>query len=414
MTNDPYSNAVKQLELVAEILELDKEIVEKLSVPDKVWETKLKVKMDDGSEREFQAYRSQHNNSKGPYKGGIRFHQDVSESEVKALSMWMSWKCSVAGIPYGGGKGGVIVNPKELSESELERLSRAYGKWMSGFVGSWIDVPAPDVNTNGQIMAYMLDEYEKVVGHHEPGVITGKPVELGGSLGREEATGLGAFYILEQLVSKKKLDKTSTSIAVQGFGNAAYWFSYFADEAGYRVVAVSDSKGGIYNPEGLDPKKVLAHKKKTGSVTKYERSSEISNQDLLELEVEILAPAALENQITEENAGKIKAKYVLEIANGPVTPEADEILYEAGIISLPDVLVNAGGVTVSYFEWVQNNMGYYWEKEEVFSKLKKIMDKAFLEVWEKMEELSINPRMAAYTLSVSRVVRALRLRSPNN
>ncbi len=414
MINDPYSNAVKQLEEVAEILKLDKEVVSQLSKPKKFHQTKLEVKMDDGSSSEFQAYRSQHNDSVGPYKGGIRFHQDVTESEVKALSMWMSWKCSVVGIPYGGGKGGVIVNPKELSESELERLSRAYGKWMSGFVGSWIDVPAPDVNTNGQIMAWMLDEYEKAVGHHEPGVITGKPIELGGSLGREEATGLGAYYTLERLATEKKLDKASTSIAVQGFGNAAYWFSHFAYEAGYKIVALSDSRGGIHDPSGVDPAKVLEHKKKSGSVVGYEGSTEISNEDLLELEVEILAPAALENQITEENAGKIKAKYILEIANGPVTPEADEILYEAGIISLPDVLVNAGGVTVSYFEWVQNNMGYYWEKEEVFSKLKVIMDKAFLEVWEKMEELSINPRMAAYALSVSRVVKALKTRSSGN
>jgi glutamate dehydrogenase/leucine dehydrogenase len=279
--------------------------------------------------------------------------------------------------------------------------------------GAWKDVPAPDVNTDGQIMAWMLDEYEKLTGKHEPGLITGKPLELGGSLGRTEATGLGAFYVLEQLARVKKLNKRRTTIAVQGFGNAAYYFSIFAHKAGYKIVALSDSKGGIYKATGLDPVKVMTHKEKKGSVVGFPGSTTITNEALLELKVDILAPAALENQITNKNAKNIKAKYILEIANGPVTPEADAVLHKRGIISLPDVLVNAGGVTVSYFEWVQNNMGYYWEKNEVFTKLKALMDKAFGEMWETYTKKKVTPRMAAYILALDRVVRAMQTRNSN-
>ncbi len=349
--------------------------------------------MDNGKTKIFKAFRSQFNNAKGPYKGGIRFHYNVSESEVKALSAWMTWKCSVLGIPYGGSKGGIIVDPKILSMGELERLSRAYMRAFYKHFGSWIDVPAPDVNTTGQIMAWMLDEYQTLVGHLEPGMITGKPLELGGSQGRTEATGLGGFYVLESLMSaigrsssgRKKFNKKATTVAVQGIGNVGYWFIEFAKKAGYKIVASSNSKGGEY------------------------KGKKITNEQLLELPVDILVPAALENQITAKNAGKINAKYIIEMANGPVTPEADEILHNKGIISLPDVLCNAGGVTVSYFEWVQNNMGYYWEKEEVFSKLKKIMDKAFGEVWEIYQTKKVTPRMAAYILAVDRVVKAMKL-----
>jgi len=390
--NNPYQNAVKQLETVAKYINLQGRTLEELKCPKRVIKADLRVKMDDGKIKTFKAFRLQHNDAVGPYKGGIRFHPNVSEDEVKALSMWMTWKCSVVGIPYGGAKGGVICDPKNMSEAELERLSRAYIQAIAKYIGPFKDVPAPDVNTTPQIMAWMVDEYEKIAGKHEPGVITGKPVEVGGSLGRTEATGLGGFYVLEQLRKVRNLPQNIT-IAVQGVGNVGYWFIEFAKKAGYRVVAWSNSKGGEY------------------------KGKKITNEQLLELPVDILVPAALENQITKDNAGKIKAKYIIEMANGPVTPEADEILHRRGIISIPDVLANAGGVTVSYFEWCQNNMGYYWGKDEVFSKLKVIMDKAFGEVWKiyanakrKTKNEKLTPRMAAYILAVGRVVKAMKMR----
>ncbi len=416
MIKDPYQNAVAQLEAVAEVLGLDEEIKERLSVPDKVHMTELEIEMDDGSKKKFQAFRSQHNNAKGPYKGGIRFHQNVSEAEVKALSMWMTWKCSVVGIPYGGGKGGIIVNPKELSRTELERLSRAYAKWAEGFVGPWRDVPAPDVNTNSQIMAWMIDELLEI--KREKGedklvnwraTFTGKPVEIGGSLGRTEATGMGGFYTLLNLTQYKGWNKNEVKLAVQGIGNVGYWFAKLAQDEGYQVVALSDSKGGIYNPEGLDVDAVLQHKQETGSVVGFANSQEVSNEELLELPVTVVVPAALENVITHENADRIKAEAIIEMANGPVTPEADKILAERGVVSIPDVLANAGGVTVSYFEWVQNLQGYYWSKEDVFAKLKKIMDRAWQEMvdMKELKELA-NMRMAAYAVSVDRVVKAMK------
>ncbi|MDZ7586135.1 MAG: Glu/Leu/Phe/Val dehydrogenase [Patescibacteria group bacterium] len=394
MKNNPFKNAQKQLETVAKYIDLQGRILEELKCPKRVIKADLKVKMDNGKYKTFKAFRSQHNDAVGPYKGGIRFHPKVSEDEVKALSMWMTWKCSVVGIPYGGGKGGVICEPKKMSEAELQRLSRAYIKAIAKYIGPWKDVPAPDVNTTPQIMAWMVDEYEKIVGQHCPGVITGKPLEMGGSLGRTEATGLGGFYMLESLVSaigrsssgRKKLNKKNTTIAVQGVGNVGSWFIEFAKKAGYQIVAWSNSKGGEY------------------------QNKKITNEELLELPVDVLVPAALENVITSDNAEKIKSKYIIEMANGPVTPEADEILDRRGIISIPDVLANAGGVTVSYFEWVQNNMGYYWSKEEVFAKLKVIMDKAFGEVWSIYRAKKVNLRMAAYILAVDRVVKAMKLR----
>jgi len=393
MKNDPFLNAQKQIDNVAKFIEIDKRTLAKIKQPDRVLKADLKVKMDNGKTRIFKAFRSQHNNSRGPYKGGIRYHANVSESEVKALSTWMTWKCATVGIPYGGSKGGIIVDPKTLSQTELEKLSRAYMRAFHKHFGAFKDVPAPDVNTSGVEMSWMLDEYEKLVGHQEPGMITGKPLELGGSQGRTEATGLGGFYVLEQLTKAKKLNKKKTTIAVQGVGNVGYWFIEFAKKAGYQVVAWSNSKGGEY------------------------KGKKITNEELLELPVDVLVPAALENQITKDNAVKIKAKYIIEMANGPVTPEADEILHKKGIISLPDVLCNAGGVTVSYFEWAQNNSGYYWTKDEVFAKLKEIMDTAFKEVWKIYQSKKslpvsggVNPRTAAYILAVDRVVKAMRLR----
>lgn len=404
MKNDPYSNAVAQLKEVAGILKLDKNVVARLSVPDKVHKTVLSVKMDNGKSQKFQAFRSEHNNSKGPYKGGIRFHPNVSESEVKALSMWMTWKCSVASLPYGGGKGGIIVDPAKLSKGELERLSRAYGAWSANWAGPWLDVPAPDVNTDGQIMSWMLDEMMKSKTKAEKmsvnwrATYTGKPIALGGSQGREEATGMGGFYTLENLIAKMKMKKKDVTIAVQGMGNVGYWFAKLASEAGYKVVAISNSRGGIYDPKGIKIDETLRSRKQN-----------ITNDELLLLPVSVLVPAALENVITSEVAGKLKAKAIIEMANGPVTPEADVILAKRGVLSVPDVLANSGGVTVSYFEWVQNLHGAVWTKEEVLSKLKIVMDRAFGEMWEKYTSLKVNLRMAAYANAVSRVVEAMSL-----
>ncbi len=406
MTNDPYTNAVSQLKQVAEILKLDHKVVERLSIPDKVHKTELEIKMDDGTSKKFQAFRSEHNNSKGPYKGGIRYHHNVSESEVKALSMWMTWKCSVASLPYGGGKGGIIVDPTKLSKGELERLSRAYGKWSVAWAGPWRDVPAPDVNTDGQIMSWMVDEIEKSKTESErmyvnwKATFTGKPLAIGGSQGREEATGMGGFYTFENLLAKMKIAKKDVTVAVQGMGNVGFWFAKLASEAGYKVVAISNSKGGIYDAKGITIDGNLRNLKQN-----------ITNDELLLLPVTVLVPAALENVITGEVAEKLQAKAVIEMANGPVTPEADAVLAKRGILSVPDVLANSGGVTVSYFEWVQNLHGAVWDKIEVLSRLKVVMDRAFGEMWEKYESLKVNLRMAAYANAVARVAEALKLTS---
>lgn len=436
--HNPYKNAVRQLEQVARILKLKPEIVKKLKSPEQLIRADLKVKMDNGQTKTFKAFRSQHCNALGPYKGGIRFHPQVSEDEVKALSMWMSWKCSVVGIPYGGGKGGVVCDPKQMSPGEIERLSREYLKAIAPYIGPWVDVPAPDVNTNAQIMAWMIDEYLKLsrkgrkgrermnLGVNPMAVITGKPLELGGSQGRTEATGQGGVYILQALLAKMNSDACnlkfpqSVRIAVQGFGNVGYWFAKLAYDLGFRIAALSDSQGGIYSDKGkLDPDKVMAYKQRTGSVVGFQGLKTISNDEILELNVDVLVPAALENVISKENAARIKAKAVIEMANGPVTPDGDEILNKKGIICVPDILANAGGVTVSYFEWVQNLQGYYWEKEEVLAKLEKIMVKAFEEFWNKYAELSsqksiaksqLSYRMAAYALAVEKVVKALEIR----
>ena len=406
MTNDPYTNAVSQLKQVAEILKLDHKVVERLSIPDKVHKTELEIKMDDGTSKKFQAFRSEHNNSKVPYKGGIRYHHNVSESEVKALSMWMTWKCSVASLPYGGGKGGIIVDPTKLSKGELERLSRAYGKWSVAWAGPWRDVPAPDVNTDGQIMSWMVDEIEKSKTESErmyvnwKATFTGKPLAIGGSQGREEATGMGGFYTFENLLAKMKIAKKDVTVAVQGMGNVGFWFAKLASEAGYKVVAISNSKGGIYDAKGITIDGNLRNLKQN-----------ITNDELLLLPVTVLVPAALENVITGEVAEKLQAKAVIEMANGPVTPEADAVLAKRGILSVPDVLANSGGVTVSYFEWVQNLHGAVWDKIEVLSRLKVVMDRAFGEMWEKYESLKVNLRMAAYANAVARVAEALKLTS---
>jgi glutamate dehydrogenase/leucine dehydrogenase len=419
---NPWKQAVEQLKSVRELIEIPEGVFERLVSP-----SVIEGKVEAGG-KTYRAFRSQHSDARGPFKGGIRFHPGVSEDEVKALSMWMSWKCATVGIPYGGAKGGIIVDPKTLSKTELEELSRGYARLVAPHIGVDRDVPAPDVNTDGQIMAWMLDEYEKVSGKREPGAFTGKPIALGGSLGREEATGMGGVMVLKQLALKMGLKPEETTVAVQGFGNVGYWFARLAEEAGFVVVAVSDSRGGITslvtgNREqgtSLNIQNILEHKKKTGKIGGYPETREITNEELLELGVDVLVPAALEGVITGENAGRIKARAIVEMANGPVNTEADAILAKRGIVSVPDVLSNAGGVTVSYFEWVQNRMGYYWEKGEVFEKLQGIMDKAFEGAWEEWMRLEgggkikkrfdYPMRTAAYTIAVKRVVVAMQLR----
>jgi len=428
---NPYLNAVKQLENVASLLEneySDKkkfhQVIDQLKKPDRVIEGELEVKMDDDSTQKFKAYRSQHNNARGPYKGGIRFHPGVTKEEVMALSMWMTWKCAAADLPYGGGKGGVIVDPKKLSPSEFENLSRAYARFAANYIGPQLDIPAPDVNTTPQIMAWMVDELTRInkakpSNQNILATFTGKPLELGGSEGRTEATGLGGVYILEKLIKaigvKRKQDIT---VAVQGFGNVGYWFTYHADQLGYKVVAVSDSKGGVHIKKGLDPAKTFQCKLEKGSVSdcmcdhescSLDKGKEVANNKLLELDVDVLVPAALENVITKDNASRIKAKYIIEMANGPITPEADEILYKNGVTVVPDILANAGGVSVSYFEWVQNLKGEHWPKKQVLTKLKPLMESAFDTWWETKETNKVSGRLAAYLEAVKKVVDATSL-----
>lgn len=430
MSQNPHQNAVEQLHQVGVILRKqysDKNrfdaAIQKLSHPDQIIEGNLEVVMDDGKTQAFPAYRSQHNNANGPYKGGIRFHHGVTKDEVMALSTWMTWKCSVVGIPYGGGKGGIVVDPTKLSQTELEKLSRAYVQLVKDHIGPWMDVPAPDVNTNGQIMAWMVDEWQKAQSTYQTNPLatfTGKPLELGGSEGREEATGLGGVFVLEKLA--EKLDwkrKQDITIAIQGFGNVGYWFAYHADRLGYKVVAVSDSRGGVYVKEGLDPASTLHCKQETGSIKncrcvegacKLEHGHAITNEELLQLNVDVLVPSALENFITEKNAAHIKARWIVEMANGPITPEADQMLATQGVEIIPDILANAGGVSTSYFEWVQNLQGYYWTKEEVLTKLERLMKSTFDSFWTMKQETQTNGRIAAYLIAVKRVIDTMMLR----
>ncbi len=415
-----FANAKKQIDNVSSVLEPDfvnkkkfKAAINLLKTPQKVHKKMLKVKMDNGKLRTFQAFRSQHNDARGPYKGGIRFHPNVSEDEVKALSTWMSIKCAVAGIPYGGAKGGVIVDPKSLSETELYRLSIEYAKFLAPNIGPWKDVPAPDVNTGEREMAWMLECYENRIGIHAPATFTGKPIALGGSLGRTEATGLGGFYVLKSYSKLIGSVPVRTTLAVQGFGNVGMWFSKFAYAAKYKVVALSDSSGGIYDPKGFDVGKIIKLKE-TGSsfkeISAKARYKFITNDELLALRVDILVPAALENAVSEKNTGTISAKVILEMANGPTTPEAEEILLKKGIDILPDVLCNAGGVTVSYFEWVQNLHGYSWSKDKVFKDLKEIMDDSFNQIAKIKKEKKLSFRQAAYVLALKRIIDAMLLR----
>ena len=415
-----FANAKKQIDSVARILGADypdkkrfERAVNLLKKPDRVLRKSISIKTDNGKVRKFQVYRSQHNNARGPYKGGIRFHLQVSEDEVKALSIWMSIKCAVVDIPYGGGKGGIIVDPGTLSESELMGLCNKYAEFLALHIGPWIDVPAPDVNTGEREMAWMFDTYDKKVGYHAPAAFTGKPIILGGSQGRTEATGLGGYYILTDFLKAKKLKNKKTTIAIQGFGNVGFWFAKFAAKSGCRVVAVSDSKGGVYKKTGLDIDKLSELKEKYGSfsdIPKTKNIKLITNNELLGLPVDILVPAALENSINKSNVMGIRAKNILEMANGPTTCEAEEILLKRKVDILPDVLCNAGGVTVSYFEWVQNLHGYRWTKEKVYKELKEIMDNSFNEILKTRKEKNIPFRKAAYVLAVKRIIDAMMAR----
>jgi glutamate dehydrogenase (NAD(P)+) len=423
--SNPFDNALKQLEIVREHLEIPERIFEQIAAHDRVIEQKLEVKMDDGSTKVFRGFRAQHNNALGPYKGGIRFHTQVSYEEVKALSMWMTWKCAVADLPLGGGKGGIIVDPKTLSIGELERLSKEWVKKFAQFIGPETDVPAPDVNTDGRIMGWMVDEYRnycknepnnKVTANEILATFTGKAVEQGGSLGRTEATGRGGVVILKELANKLKLSPQKTTVAIQGMGNVGFWFAKLASEAGFKVIAISDSRGGIVTGKsGLDIDAVMEYKNETGSLIDFPDTKNISNQDLLKLSVDILVPAALENVINDGNADEIQAHSIIEMANGPVTPEADRILAEKGIISVPDILANSGGVSVSYFEWQQNMMDERWTEEKVNKMLAVKMKTAFGEVWERFTKLNgnqlskikVNMRTAAYVEAVGKVVKKL-------
>lgn len=410
MSLDPYEIVIKQLERAVQYMEISDEAVEFLKKPQRILEVSIPVLMDDGSVKVFTGFRVQHNWARGPTKGGIRYHPEETLSTVKALAAWMTWKTAVMNLPYGGGKGGVICNPKEMSDREIENLSRGYVRAIYDIINPYSDIPAPDVYTNPKIMAWMMDEYEIIVRRTTPafGVITGKPVSIGGSLGRIDATSKGAAYTIREAAKQFNIDLRGATIAVQGYGNAGYYMAkIMSEEYGMKVVAVSDSKGGIYNPDGINADAVLKWKSETGSVIDFRGTTRISNEELLELEVDILAPAAIENVITGDNADNIKAKIVAEVANGPVTPEADEVLYEKDILQIPDFLCNAGGVTVSYFEWVQNITGYYWTAEEVYQRLDQKMTQAFYDVYNLSREKKIHMRDAAYVVAMQRVYQAM-------
>jgi glutamate dehydrogenase/leucine dehydrogenase len=402
---------INQMKKPMEILGLDESMKELITNPQRIIEVSIPVRMDSGKLKVFTGYRVQYNNARGPYKGGIRFHPDVNIDEVKALAGWMTWKCSVVNIPFGGSKGGVIVDPKRLSLRELEELSRSYIRMIAPFIGPNKDIPAPDVGTDSQIMAWMMDEFSKIKGYNVPAVITGKPLEAFGSKGREIATSLGGKYILDEATRVFDLKKPLT-VAVQGFGNVGKGIvKLLTEDKNYRVVAVSDSKGGILKKNGIDSyEELLAHKEKTNSVVNFKNSENITNEELLELDVDILIPAAIENQITNKNADRIKASLILELANGPTTPEADKKLNQRDVIVVPDILANAGGVTVSYLEWIQNLQNYYFELEEIENRLKSIMTRAFNEVKTIKEKHEVDMRTAAYIVAIKRVVEAMRSR----
>jgi len=409
-TLNPFAIAQRQFDHAAEILKLEPWLRDVLRRPKRQLIVSIPTKMDDGSIKVFEGYRVQHSLARGPAKGGIRYHPSVTLDEVKALASWMTWKCATVNIPYGGGKGGVVCDPKKMSQHELEGMTRRYASEISVIIGPERDIPAPDVYTNAQTMAWIMDTYSMTVGSTQLGVVTGKPLQIGGSQGRHEATARGCQFVIREACREKTIPLKSMRVAVQGFGNAGSIAARLLSEDGARVIAVSDSSGGIQNPKGLDINAVQAHKDATGSLRGYREAEPISNEKLLELECEVLVPAALENQITQENAPRIRAKIVAEAANGPTTPGADEILHANGIFLIPDILANAGGVTVSYFEWVQSLQAFFWEENQVNHHLEKVMTRAFNEVLAIARKFDVHMRTAAYILAVGRVAEATRIR----
>lgn len=414
---DVFHDAITHLDKAFKMAEIDPEVLERLKYPKEAIEVSIPVRMDDGSLKIFTGYRVRHDDTRGPTKGGVRFHPNVNISEVKALAFWMTFKCAVVNIPYGGGKGGVTVNPKELSRLEVERLSRGYISRIADFIGPDRDILAPDVYTNPRIMGWMMDEYSKIVRHYAPGVITGKPIPLGGSLGRESATGTGGYFCIRELAKLKQWDPAKIRVAIQGFGNAGQHVAKLLHENGFKIVAVSDSQGGIYSPDGFDVPSLIHMKNLSrrvravycnGTVCEDIDADHITNEELLELDVELLIPAALEDQITIENANNIKAPYILELANGPISSDADKILIDAGKVIIPDILANAGGVVVSYLEWVQNKCGLFWTEEQVEERLDEVMVNAFSQVFQKSLEAKTDLRNASYIIALDRLGEAIR------
>lgn len=416
LETDLFADAIRRLDQAFEYAKIDAEALENLKHPKAILQVSIPVRMDDGSLRIFEGYRVQHDNTRGPTKGGIRYHPDVDLGEVKALAFWMTCKTAVVGIPYGGAKGGIVVNPKELSRLELERLSRGFMQQMADFVGPETDIPAPDVYTNEMIMGWMMDEYSKIHRQHTPAVITGKPIPLGGSQGRADATARGGYYCVKELETKRGWHPPDVRVAIQGFGNAGQHFARLLHKNGYRIVGVSDSRGGIYKEDGFDVPSLIQFKNETrqlkavycdGALCEMIEAETISNQQLLELDVDLLVPAALENQITVDNARRIKAPVILELANGPTTSEADVVLVKEDTLIVPDILANAGGVTVSYFEWVQNKTGFYWSIEKIHQRLHEIMAREFNAVYDLKQRHGVDMRTAAYVHSLERIGSAI-------
>jgi glutamate dehydrogenase (NAD(P)+) len=407
---NPYRIALLQFDLAAELLKLDAGLRHVLRTPKRVLEVSIPTKMDNGQVRVFTGYRVQHNVARGPAKGGIRFHPAVTLDEVKALASWMTWKCATVNIPYGGGKGGVICDPKKMSKSELERMTRRYASEILPIIGPDQDIPAPDVYTDAQTMAWIMDTYSMMQGYSVPGVVTGKPVSLGGSPGRNEATARGCLFAVEEACKVKKMSLRGATVAIQGYGNAGAIAAKLFAEKKAKIVAISDSRGGVHNSRGIDPLKALRYKERSGTVVGMPSTSRLSNEDLLTLKCDILIPAALENVITLDNADLIKAKIVAEAANGPTTPRADEILARKGIFVLPDILANAGGVTVSYFEWAQNLQGFSWSEQQVNAQLQAVIQRSFNDVYEIARRYRTHMRTAAYVLAIGRVADATLVR----
>ena len=407
---NPWDIAREQFDRAAAYLDIKAGVREMLRHTKRELTVNFPVKMDDGSVRIFTGYRVHHNTVLGPSKGGIRFHPDVTLDEVRALAMWMTWKCATVGLPYGGAKGGVIVDPKTLSRTELEHLTRRYATEISLLMSPEGDIPAPDVNTNAEIMAWIMDTYSMHRGYTSPAVVTGKPLEVGGSVGRSEATGRGVMFMTLEAMKVEEIPVQGARVVVQGFGNVGSAAAYLLQDAGATVVGISDVYGGIYNPRGLDVHALMAYAKKTGTVLGYPGADQVSNHELLELPCEVLVPAAIEGQITAENAPRIQARIVAEGANGPTTPEADDILYDRGIFVIPDILCNAGGVTVSYFEWVQDLQQFFWDEDEINKRLAQIMMRSFREVLSVTREKGVNMRIGAYIRAIDRVAKATMIR----